>query len=344
MHYVVGLAVLPVVLLVSISGTLLLWKSDYLAWEFRGAQVHPITSAHAATELYLAAERNLSDTNILLLAINTMNAGVHRLYLSNRESAYIDSNGEILDRWSGSGRIDEWLYRFHHRLMLESLGLYIIAATAASVLLILIPSGLFNWWSARSRFRWRIFPAHFKRRGPVVSSHQNLAVIIAAPLIPIMLTGLVLLFPEQAQTLLLPKERALVPIASDSSPRPANREPFIQAAIQRGLDQVDDGSLRSISFYEGRLTLAFQRAGEWHQNGLTRLRFDAASGEAEFTSDSRRHSNAEAAYYLSLPLHTGRTGSLLYKVFSTAVGIGLMWLSALGLWAILLRRKDRFQS
>src|SRR5690606_11805976 len=119
---------------------------------------------------------------------------------------YLDVEGKVVDQWQGNSRAEEWLFDLHHRLLLADTGLQIVGF-GAMALFILMLSGVVVWWPTRRAFRMRLWPAGSNRQ-QALGSHRNLGIVLALPFTLVLGSGIILVFPQQAEELLLSEHRA----------------------------------------------------------------------------------------------------------------------------------------
>ncbi|MFK8018504.1 MAG: PepSY-associated TM helix domain-containing protein [Pseudomonadales bacterium] len=348
-----GGALLAIVLiLVSVTGTALVWKREYL-WltipQVRGE--FELAPAEAA-EIHHAAWSNFGAQNVLLTAFNHQNLRLHKVFLRDSRYAYLSSEGKLLAEWQAGERFEELLYDFHHRLLLDTPGLWIVGFSAM-FMLVLVPFGVVAWWPSRKAFRPRLWMrGAWQARREMRMTHRNMGVVLCLPLACVLASGVILVFPQQAQEVLLGSSMSRATSLQDaesitSEPQDATtaRQEYrpkeladATHAIAVAQTHFDGSRIRSVSVSpqdDGVFTIGLQRLDEFHQNGWNNVTVDGATGQIIKRLDSADLDAIEKLYKLMLPLHTGRVGNIGYRMALSLVGCGIMLLAGLGLRSFL---------
>jgi uncharacterized iron-regulated membrane protein len=170
------------------------------------------------------------------------------------------------------------------------------------------------------------------------SAHRNIGILAALPFLLTLMTAVVLAFPERIEELLLePIRRTEEYSAALSENVDDVSGPGIGGwlpAMRRALDTFPAGEIRSAqvpSAFNPYRVIGIQQPGEWHPRGMSRVYVEASMGYMDVRIDATALPLIERAYNAAYPLHTGKTGSLLYKLFLTASGLLIAALSTVGL-------------
>lgn len=151
-HFYAGLFVIPFILLLSVTGSIYLFKPDIDAWEesaWRGpplAQGEAAVSPDAQVRAALAAVPDSSIRSYRLprdpgepavVAVGTADGAVREVFVTagGSVSAVVDPE----QRWS------TWISRLHGSLLAGTIG-GLIVETAASWAIVMILTGLYLWW------------------------------------------------------------------------------------------------------------------------------------------------------------------------------------------------------
>jgi uncharacterized iron-regulated membrane protein len=337
-----GFALSSLIIVISLTGSLLVWKKEFLLLtvpEARGAI--ELTPA-AAAKVTQQAESLFGSDDILVLQFQSENTALTKVFLTDSQYAYLDKTGNLVDQWTLNERPEEWLYDLHHRLLLGNTGL-LISGLAALVLLGLIIPGLIAWWPTRRGFSWRVFVRRTFTwnaiRPNLLATHRNLGILSIFPIALLLITALLLSFPEQAQQILVAPHRmqdAYSDLYIETLDEISGRENGqLESSFQRAQSIMGGARIRSIQLpsgnYQAYNLIGLQREGDWHSGGLSRVYIYPESGTMDMTIDSSRLPTSEKLYNLSYPLHTGKVDSLIYRLFLTIIGASLFLLSALGL-------------
>ncbi|MBT5032448.1 MAG: PepSY domain-containing protein [Proteobacteria bacterium] len=329
-----GFVLALLILLVSITGSALVWKKEYL-WltEPVSRSVMEITP-ELATTVASAAEAQFGD-EVLLLAFGYENLGLHKVFLPGSNYALLDNTGALVDQWYLNDRPEEWLYDLHHRLLLGNTGLMIVGIAAlAMVLLVFV--GLIVWWPARSAFNWRLWVAGWGRSN-LLATHRNIGILTALPACVLLITGAMLSFPTQTEELLLEDYRRTEACSNlyteelDELSGPEHGDWL--SAFSRAQASFPGGTIRSVrppAISSYRL-IGTQQAGDWNQSGLSLLYIDADRGYMDMRLNAGRLPAVEQLYNLGSPLHTAKVDRLWYRITVFIFGVGLCVLSFLGL-------------
>lgn len=330
-----------------ITGSLLLWKHEYLAWVIPQAKIDFVPTVSRLAEIASAAESQFDPNDILQIRFATPGFPLTKVFLNGTDYAYLDSSGQIVARWHENERFEEWLYDLHHRLLLGNTGL-MVTGTVAALALFLVLLGIYLYMPFTRQFGKGFWPQSSNRLA-LLLSHRNLGIVIALPLMLTLLTGVTLAFPAQLERLLLEETRlteeysnSLVEgLDEDFGAGKGNWLP----AMERALATFPGGVIRSAqvpnSFSTYRI-IGIQQPGDWNPLGMSRVYIDADGGYMDIRIDSSRLPLRERSLNQAYPLHTGTVGGLLYRLWLTFLGFSAACIAGLGVWShagLLLRRK-----
>ena len=322
------------ILLISLTGSALVWKKEYL-WltEPVSRSVVEITP-ELATTVASAAEAQFGN-EVLLLAFGYENLGLHKVYLPGSNYALLDNTGALVDQWHLNDRPEEWLYDLHHRLLLGNTGLT-IAGVGALAMVLLVFAGLAVWWPARGQFNWRLWVAGWGRSN-LLATHRNIGIVTALPACVLLITGAMLSFPTQTEELLLQdyqRSEAYSDLYTEELDELSGPEyGDWLSAFSRAQASFPGGTIRSVqppAISSYRL-IGMQQAGDWNQNGLSRVYIDADRGYMDMRLNAARLSTVAQVYNLNYPLHTAKADRLWYRLVVFMFGVGMCLLSFLGL-------------
>ncbi len=332
------------VLLVSVSGTLLVWKQDYLRASIPQAREVFEPSPQALAHIASAVEQRFGPDDILQIEFATADFALTRVTLLDDRYAYVDARGNVVTEWVLNDRWEEWLYDLHHRLLLGNLGLT-LAGLAALIVIVLVVTGIVVYWPMRRGLRQGFWPNGFAR-AQLLRAHRNIGIVEALLLLLSLTTGAVLAFPEQSQQWLLEPWRDesysldfSEHLDGISGPGTADWLP----AMQRALRSMPGSRIRTAQVanaYSPHRIIGLQQPGEWNPQGLSKIYIDAADGDMDVRMDMRIQRTIERMYNAVYPLHTGRLEFLPYKLLLTLSGMLAATLSIFGLTSFV---KSRFR-
>jgi uncharacterized iron-regulated membrane protein len=335
------------VLVIGLSGTLLLWKQAYLWLSIPEARVDFEPTPAALASIAADIEARFGERNILQIQFPTEDLALTKVVLPEARYAYVAANGELIDDWVLNERWEEWLYDLHHRLLLGDLGLS-LTGTAGLVLLALVVLGLIAFWPLRRGFGRGLWPAS-RTRPSMLRAHRNIAILVAAPLLLSLLTGVVLAFPGWVDAQLEPMRRTqqysdamLEGLDDISGAGTGNWLP----AFERALAAFPGGRIRTTTVpdpFSSYRVIGIQQLADWHPLGSSRIYIDAPEGYMDVRIDATTLPPVERAINAAYPLHTGRL-NWPYRLLLTASGLGLIFASSFGLLAFLGRFRRRLDS
>lgn len=331
-------AILSLLLVVlGLTGSLLVFENDWIALQ------HPEARAgFAATPAALgaAAERLEADhPDMRTVDFGGPQLGAHKLYLAKKDFGLAAPDGAALDRWTGPARVEAFVFDLHHHLLAGETG-EIVGGVAALAAVLLVLTGLVVWVPAWRATRLRIWPRS-ARRADLVSSHRNLGLIAAVPILIFCLTGAGMVFNDQARALLAPN-------APEPPPPPVVGTGDIDwpAALAAAQARFPDATLRMAGWpaAPGKpASIRLRQPGEWHPNGRTTVLIDPATGGVVRVTDAQALTHGERALHAIYPVHAGAVGGWLYEGVTVLSGLALAALGAVGTWSFLIkpRRKPR---
>jgi uncharacterized iron-regulated membrane protein len=335
LHAYSGVTIALLMLLISTTGSLLVWKQEYLEWVFPQARVQFTPTPEALAKIATAVEAQFPADDLTLIEFGTAVFPLTKVTMVDNRYAYLDAQGKIVTQWTLNDRPEEWLFDLHHRLLLGNLGLTIVGCTGMAML-ILVLAGVTAFWPMRRGFRQGWWPPTTTRRH-LQGSHRNIGIVMALPLFMSAVTGITLAFPEPTQKLLLEPFRG-----------PHYSEDFAEhldgisgghsgdwlPAMQRALQTFPGAQIRSAqtpnTFSPYRI-IGVQQPGEWNPLGMSKVNIEAQGGFMDIRMDSQAQHVSERIYNAGYPLHTGRMDSLVYKLLLSLCGLLIATLSMLGL-------------
>ena len=330
-----GATLALLMLLVSFTGALLVWRLDYVRLMIPEARVQYQPTVESLAAITQSVETHFGADNLRQIDYPTTVFPLARVTLSESRYSYVDVHGKVVAQWTGNGRWEELLYDLHHRLLLENLGLTIVGYAALGMIVLLL-AGIFTFWPMR-----RGFSAGFWPKGAAVrhlrSAHRNIGIVVALPLLLSLVTGAILAFPDQSQRLLLEPlrpdnygESFGEHLDTISGPGTGDWLP----ALQRASRAFPGAAIRSAQFANSQSDtriIGLQQPGELSPQGLNKVYIEAREGYMDVRIDNQSLPFHERAFNAAYPLHTARFDNLGYKLLMTASGLLVAFISVLGL-------------
>jgi uncharacterized iron-regulated membrane protein len=343
MHAWSGAVLALLLVVLGLSGTLLVFKDDYLRASFPEARagIEPTPD-----NLAIVAERAgaVYGERLVSAVFGTPEMGLTRLYLTNGDAAYLGPDGATVAVWSGTGRPEAWLFDLHHHLLAGDTG-ELVAGIAGLAAVLLTITGLVAIWPARRAIGARIWPRS-ARRGDMLAAHRNLGLVAALPVALLCLTGSAMVFSVEARALLT-GFRSSGDAVAGTAPPPWQAASDIDwsaglAAAQAQFPQATIRIARWPSDTSPAISLRLRQRAEWHPNGRTYVLVDGAASQTRIEADSEAHPLGLRIYNALYPLHSSHLGrglpGRIYDLFSALAGLALTALGLVGLWAFLTHR------
>ncbi len=143
-----GAALALLILLISLTGTLLVWKQEYLTWDLPQARADFVPSPEALAVIATAAEARFKRNTIKQIDFASEDFALSKVLLSDSSFAFLDTQGRLVGRWAMNTRFEDWLYDLHHRLLLGMIGLT-IAGLSGLLMALLVVVGVIIFWPLR---------------------------------------------------------------------------------------------------------------------------------------------------------------------------------------------------
>lgn len=338
-HRYLGLVLCLVMLSISLTGTLLLWKKEYLWLTIEDARqsVDPSMLAQAIERI----EASYTDGELTFVQLHSEDLALHKVFLTGRRYAWHNQEGAQLQVWQGNQRWEDWLLDLHHRFLLgNTIGLN-IAGFGGLLLMPLLIAGILIWWPRRRTLRLSLLPKT-RGRGALMRSHSNLGAVFMLPIFLLTLTGVILVYPVEARWVLLDKDRKDVTVTSKlsqaknegaSAARDALGLPSWSAMFDLAYSRFPGSQIRSLrpaSKKNQSRRVNVQQEDGWHRLGRSSIEVDRRG--VLRTVDALKQAKRVRLFSFSYPLHTAKLG-LVYKLIITIVGLAFSLICVLGLYS-----------
>ncbi|MAO96549.1 MAG: hypothetical protein CL803_09320 [Citromicrobium sp.] len=160
-HFYAGLFVLPFVLLLSVSGSIYLFKPQIDRWEERDYRGLSLEGAVSADRQLEAAEAAFPDAsfNHYRLPEEPGDAAMVQMGLpdGSLSEVFVSPQGQVLGTLDPAERISNAVSRFHGSLMMGDWGDRLVEL-AASWTIVMILTGLYLWWPRPFRAAGTLWP------------------------------------------------------------------------------------------------------------------------------------------------------------------------------------------
>lgn len=327
-HAYAGIVLALVLMVIGLSGTLLVFREDYVRAMLPEARQPVDLSPSSLGDVLRRADETFGEVGIRALTFAKTDFGVHTVYLANGGSAYLSSDGQVVDQWTKNGRLEDWLLDLHHRLLVGRTGRWIAGLTGLAAVVFVL-AGIIAYWPARRGFR-RGLTLQGTSRPELLSLHHNSGIVAAPVIMVAILTGVVMSFPSTS--------RALV----DQLGGHVQQEPLpdigeyddIQWA--EGIDsayQAFPGAAPRIAIWPrngGAASLRMRQTVEWHPNGRTVVTFHPGTGQLLRTENALALAPGRQAYNAVYPIHAAYVGGRVYDLVMALTGLSMFGLGAIG--------------
>lgn len=329
-----------------LSGFFLVFRDDYLRAAFPAARQTVPTDPSTLARLSENAEHHFGAGMIRTLRFPPPDFGLVRVRLVSGESAYLDSNGSVVAFWDGHDRLDDWIFDLHHHLLLGDRG-EVLIGIAGICLFCLVVTGIYTVWPARRSLGLAVLPRSTKRRD-LLSSHRNLGLWAALPLLMLSLTGVGMVFPEQAKALLSPgSDKASQAPSATSQPPPVDTVTINwHLLLANAQHRFPDATIRGVTLPppgESDVRVRLRQPSEWQPNGRTYIDADTTTSAIVAVDDALRASAGTQAFNAFYPIHSARFGhglaGRLYDLVIAAAGLSLFLLGLVGTYSFLTKSR-----
>lgn len=341
LHRWVGLSLCAFVLLITATGTLLIWKPEYLWLSIADARQ---VVDRDNKSLALAIERiqaSYGVGEVRFIQLHSEGLALHKVFLTSQRYAWHSQQGKQLQVWKGNERWENWLLDLHHRFLLGNrFGLNVVGFTGL-LLLPLSIIGLTVWWPRRRLLKLGVRPVG-SEHGAWMISHSNLGALSLLPVLLLAFTGTVLVYPSESRWLLVGGFSApLPPIRTSQSSAVELNWPSVLDYVHR---RYPDSTLRWLSPLTSDvkdleptvIKVGLQQADEWNSSGSTSIRFMESRLEIQ---NGLGQPWLKRGVDFTYPLHTGKLG-MVYRVMLTLFGLMIMAVSILGFGSFVKRYRQ----
>ncbi|HVX66493.1 MAG TPA: PepSY-associated TM helix domain-containing protein [Bryobacteraceae bacterium] len=342
-HLAAGCVAGAVVLVMSVTGVLLAYQRQVIAWADRGFRSVPLPAGRLGMEALLARVQNEVPVSVTVRA--APEAPVEVSFGRDR-TVFLDAyTGRVLGEGSKGTRaffhrVEAW----HRWLGAEGEGRAAGRAVTGAcnlAFLVLVISGPYLWWPRR--WTWKnvravlLFRRGMEGRARDFNWHNAIGIWIAAPLGAIVLTGVVMSYPW-ANNLLFrlagsepPPERGGGPAARPGKPaRPAGLD-ALWARTEQQVAGWQSITLRFPTNSRAPLTFAIDRSSGGRPDQRSQLTLDARTGAVIRFEPFASYTAGRRLRMWFRFLHTGEAGGWLGQTLAGLASAGAALLVYTGL-------------
>lgn len=328
-HRWCGIVLAAFLVVIALSGTVAAFRGDFVRIALpaaRGPSPDP-ASFGPALDAFVAANPD----RLVSARFAPYDLAVHGVSLKGGEQAWIDAQGNVVERWTGKRGIGDWALHIHHTLLIGKTGTNITGIVGLAGIAMII-SGLIIYWPMRRGFSWRVWPASLKR--PVLlASHRNLALLLALPLFLQFSSGSAWAFKRIVGNLpgiALPKAPTVAPSAG---------EPSWTATLAAAQAAMPGAKIRAIAMPRAAdkpITINVQAADDINPEGVTRI--NVADGKVVAVVNPADHGAGARMFNSSMGVHTlgyigGRAGEVLLALLGVLLAAMASY-GVLGWWRL----------
>ncbi|MCG9695376.1 PepSY-associated TM helix domain-containing protein [Shewanella sp. Isolate11] len=334
-HRWIGICALLPLLIVSLTGTILVYKKPII--HFFVAQQAALPQDYSpqkiATQLDNIAQLASLQNAVRAKAPNqqepywtlTDQHGQHQLYAIGTLKPY-QQNLWLLDGLSV-------VHHLHTELLLDKTGKTLLLLSSLLSLFLLF-SGVWLWWPGKKGFRWRFVKPWPMKMKMMLQFHRHTGIVVTPVLAIIVFTAAIMMW-QKVVTPLLPA----LPLRS-ITPEQALSQDGLSAtqAMRLAQSQLPASWPTYIRFPQDEVShyrFRYRLSNEWHSNGRTYINVDQSSGNMEATEVADQLPWQYRLINQTYPLHSGYGINGIYQLLILLAGLGLAWVSATGLLSYL---------
>ncbi|WP_343990248.1 PepSY-associated TM helix domain-containing protein [Kangiella japonica] len=337
-HKWLGIALSLWLFLVTLTGTLLLYKNELLKLQY--PQLEQQDKANQQQAIRVLESGALSEQERYAFVPTDLHPWIESID-DNRGRLYYSPEGDLLLHRPRYGDWISWFVEFHHHLLLDDFGEELQGILGLLALIVMI-TGLIKWWP-KGRFKKRDIAITFsrptkKKWGQTLwQSHRSLSVVLFLPMLLLVLTGigmiysasfnsgLNILFPQVPKTVVNYKSQL------EEQHKRAERLPSDWLTRIREMQKLLPDA-QTIMIYLDRDRLRLKLPEEWHPNGRSYVGFVPGTSKLSEVVDYRNQTLGTKLSHKIYPLHIGEVGGWLYFSLVVISGVSLLWVCLSGVW------------
>ena len=345
-HRYLGLSISLIVLLISLTGVLLVWKKEFLWVAIAPSRELPVTDLKLQ-DAALAIVNSYDQNEVLLARFYFEGLSLHKVWLADQRYAFHDQFGQQIQVWEGNDRFEDWLLTLHSRLLAgDVLGKHTIGLTGLSIL-VLVSLGLFMFWTRRKSYSFNLFPQS-TRYLHIRKSHSEVGVTIFLPVLVVAITGVVLIYPTESRTILRDGFSEPPPLVKTQIQPKRNQvssqqsdQPLWFSAFEIAEKRFPDSQIKWLSFPAkglGTFAIGVQEPTSWDRMGRTQIRYEGDNVWTLQQQSDQRVAHTLFDFFYSM--HSAKL-PFWYRGLLSLTGFLLAWLSFLGIVSFFKRRSNK---
>lgn len=337
-HKWLGLALSLWLLLVTITGTILLYKNDLLVLTY--PQLEQSKQATQQEAIDIIQSGLMSPDSRYVFVPTDLHPWVEAIEVSG-DRAYYSTEGELLVQRLKYGDWISWFVEFHHHLLLDGVGEELQGIFGLLTILILI-TGLIKWWP-KGKWQKRDLGITFSRPGKkrwgqtLWQSHRTLGVVLLIPIVILVFTGTAMIYSQAFNS-------GLNSVFPQHHRQPVDYAPIIEKQNQVAQNLPSDWTtrlqqvstvlpdLRPVMIYVNSDKLRMKQPEEWHPNGRSYVSFHPNTSQISEITNYRDQTLGTKISQTFYALHIAEVGGLMYFSIAVISGIALVWITVSGFW------------
>ena len=161
-HFYAGLFVVPMILILSLTGAVYLFKPQVERWEERAFHTLPVTGAVSADRQRDAAIAAFPGSQFLSYRLPERAGDASLIHLAlpgngGMRDVFVSPRGKVIGALDPQWRVMQVAHDIHGQLMLGPRGSWLVEL-AASWAIVMIASGLYLWWPRGRAIRGVLWP------------------------------------------------------------------------------------------------------------------------------------------------------------------------------------------
>lgn len=347
LHRYVGLYLGAVIVVLSLSGSVLVFRGEIDAWLHPDVlRVDPTTERVSVDRVAEGVETAFPDDGVRFIRLPQSPREPYEVWLTTRahERVFVDpASGSILGHWDERETLTGWLFGLHTDLFAGTVGVWVVGLSGLALALLCV-SGLVLWWPGVRNW-WMAVTVKAKRLN--YDLHRAGGFWTLLFVLVIALTGAGLIFYVSAGHLL----HWMTGSTMTSEPPPAvatadAERISLASAFQTAQDELPGATptfLYAPQSAQDPVLVRFRMQGELHPNGRSYVYVDPYRGAVLRTDRAVEGPLGQQLLHALYPLHIGSFGGIAVKMLYALLGLVPAVLTATGviIWYPRWRRKKK---
>lgn len=311
--------------ILGISGSLLIWKYQWVRWTIDSATQAPLVGAENLAQVVDKAVSS-SDSPVNFVLFADQDIGVNLVSNGPKSGFYSDSLGNMVTSWvSRFERPELWMFDLHHDLLMGGFGTWMGGMLGMFGLFFTV-SGAIIWWRSRRYFSLAVWPSSFSRRN-LAKHHRNLGVLVSPLLFVVMLTGVMMTWKSVGLWMLsafTPVQEMKAAVAPPKVVGGLHDKIDWSLIMGRAYETFPDAVIRLVTVpkKDGELiSMRMKLPEEWLPNGRTLLWFDPKSSQLIDARSELELPTGVRVNNTVYPIHAAKVGGVVYEVLMTFLGL-----------------------